>query len=204
MILSDDMFVAFGGWTGTSTPFQRFAAYGIAEAYLKQHLDTPLEPELISGTIPRNWTDRYYLHTHVIQLHEVNLQSYNCGSLEYHTGSFGRVLNSADGILHLARPICDIYDSIGVIYTAGLPTGAFENPLYMLGLVNLADLALKQIMDPAALEGGSGDPGVLSWADAGHSETRYQLHMTTFGSSAVSNMIERTFAPLRRKRAYHL
>jgi hypothetical protein len=57
-------------------------------------------------------------------------------------------------------------------YTAGLPSGTSFNPLMLQSLTTLAGILLRDMTDPDALEGGAGDPGIKSWSDMSHSETR--------------------------------
>ncbi len=76
---------------------------------------------------------------------------------------------------------------VRIIYTAGLPVGAASDPRLLLGLTTAADLALQQITDQCAAEGGPGDPGVQSYSSIGYTESRFPLHMTAFGPSARAN-----------------
>jgi len=48
--LNDNLFVSYGFFTGTSTQFQRYAAYAIAENLLEQELGTTIKPVTVTGS----------------------------------------------------------------------------------------------------------------------------------------------------------
>jgi hypothetical protein len=62
-------------------------------------------------------------------------------------------------------------------------------------------LALEQIVDPHAAEGGPGDPSLSNFSDTGYSATRQFLDMTAFGGSPKANYAARMLSPLKFKRA---
>src|ERR1035437_9329253 len=63
LIMNDDIFIRFGGETGTSLPGQRQAAYYIAEEAMSRHLQCLLNPLTVTeqvfptlgGTTELNW-----------------------------------------------------------------------------------------------------------------------------------------------------
>src|SRR3972149_6613329 len=50
-ILTDSVFLKYGGQTGTSTQGQRDAAYLLGEEQMTEHLSTFLVPTTITGTV---------------------------------------------------------------------------------------------------------------------------------------------------------
>ena len=50
VLLTDDVFLNYGGLTGSSTSFQRSAAYQIAEEWASLYLNTLLVPTTVTGS----------------------------------------------------------------------------------------------------------------------------------------------------------
>jgi hypothetical protein len=95
---------------------------------------------------------------------------------------------------------------VRIVYTAGLPTEAADDPRLLMGLVTVADLALEQIIDPAAAEGGAGDPGIKSFSSLSYSETRADgsFRSSAFGNSARANYAANMLRVFKYKRALKL
>lgn len=202
MILNDTLYTMLGGWTGTSTSAQRIIAYEIAEEYLTEHLETPLSPTQLSGTIVRSYEDNYHLSPY---LHSVDHIRFINECNEVITGT-ATIVNYEDGTIRIDSRYAHVPSrNFFISYTAGLPSGTIPNSnRYMLALSLYAGIILQELSAPWALEGGAGDPGVISWNDNGHSETRINLVRTTFGSSPIANRAAQLLRPLKRKRAYRL
>lgn len=92
-----------------------------------------------------------------------------------------------------------------IVYEAGIEAGRVaSNPSALMGLTVAADLALEQIVDPSASEGGPGDPSLTNFSDTGYSATRQFLVMTAFGGSPRANYAARMLNPIKYKRALRL
>lgn len=201
LVLTDELFKKFGGDTDLGKNAQRQAAYHIAEMYMTQHIGTFLTPTSVTGV----WDFAYYTPERILLSHDrlrsidaVTILSkkttYDCTIQEINGCAF--ITDATIGIIdvRLLQNICNCFSydpySIRIAYTAGLTTGtaAIDTRLH-LALTMAAKNTLWEILDPGALEGGPGDPGVQEYINMGYAEVRTKLKDTTFGPSATSNKI---------------
>lgn len=217
-ILNDDLFLAYGGQTGTTTPFQRQAAYMIAEQQAMAYLNTYLVPTTVTGSwrwadyqtsignivqLPVNFVKAV---TGVIILHDEScscepIEIVGCGTVI--DGSAGIVDISACGsVLKLSCGCCvngihSCPDRFRIGFTAGYGEGVIaNNAMAMMGLVTAADIALEQLSSCSA----EYDPQITSFSDSGYSESRGSLRMTIFGGSVKDNYIARMLDGLKFKK----
>jgi len=225
-ILTDDIFVAYGGLTGTTTVAQRQAAYSIAEGQAIQEIGTFLESTIVTGT--HSWPPMSqplqlpYTHVSVISsvvaIHDAGC---NCADDSVEIDGCAWLLDGDGGLVSLRECgntlkascsgcSCGHYGAgplqVRVVYTAGLPANAANDPRLLMGLATAAQLALEQMTDPAAAEGGAGDPGIKSFSSLSYSETRADSSFkeTAFGSSARANYAAKMLRPFKFKRALKL
>lgn len=225
-ILTDDIFVAYGGLTGTTTVVQRQAAYSIAEGQAIQEIGTFLESTIVTGT--HSWPPMSqplqlpYTHVSVISsvvaIHDAGC---NCADDSVEIDGCAWLLDGDGGLVSLRECgntlkascsgcSCGHYGAgplqVRVVYTAGLPANAANDPRLLMGLATAAQLALEQMTDPAAAEGGAGDPGIKSFSSLSYSETRADSSFkeTAFGSSARANYAAKMLRPFKFKRALKL
>ena len=223
-ILTDSIFVAYGGHTGTATAMQCQAAYSIAEAQAAQEIGTFVSPTTVTGTY--TWPpmmqplklehDRLVSVGGVTAIHEAGC---DCADDSVEIAGCAWILDADNGVVDLRacgntiKASCagcgcggemGMPKQVRIVYTAGLPAAAAADPRLLLGLTTAADLALEQIIDPSGAEGGPGDPGVQSFGAQGYSETRTNLKMTAFGSSARANYAARMLSHFKFKGALKL
>jgi len=225
-ILTDDIFVAYDGLTGTTTVAQRQAAYSIAEGQAIQEIGTFLESTIVTGT--HSWPPMSqplqlpYTHVSVISsvvaIHDAGC---NCADDSVEIDGCAWLLDGDGGLVSLRECgntlkascsgcSCGHYGAgplqVRVVYTAGLPANAANDPRLLMGLATAAQLALEQMTDPAAAEGGAGDPGIKSFSSLSYSETRADSSFkeTAFGSSARANYAAKMLRPFKFKRALKL
>ena len=213
IILTDAIFTAYGGETGTSSAAQRSAAYTIAEDDVTELIRGFLLPTIITGSV-------YYFNTdtdsrvvteyaHIRRILGVVWEDYDGDSTLQENTGYGFIRSDGYGVVDLFRASslcagCGSYSSpykVRLVYETGLPTGTMSNPNYLLGLTMVANLRLKEIVDKYALEGGPGDPGVQQWSSQGYAEIRTKLGRTPLGSSALANQAAKRFERLRVRRA---
>lgn len=225
-ILTDDIFVAYGGLTGTTTVAQRQAAYSIAEGQAIQEIGTFLESTIVTGT--HSWPPmsqplqlpytRVSVISSVVAIHDAGC---NCADDSVEIDGCAWLLDGDGGLVSLRECgntlkascsgcSCGHYGAgplqVRVVYTAGLPANAANDPRLLMGLATAAQLALEQMTDPAAAEGGAGDPGIKSFSSLSYSETRADSSFkeTAFGSSARANYAAKMLRPFKFKRALKL
>lgn len=222
-VLTDDLFIMFGGNPSTSNDFQRQAAYAMAEHQATLEIKTFLRPTIVTGTYSWPYDSRLMLkHTHLNRVISVTaVHDAGCDCADDATE-----LTGCAWVKHREAAIIDIREcgntiqascsgcscgrgGVGpfqarVVYEAGLPTETLQEPNLLMGLVTAAGLALEQMVDPHKAEGGPGDPGVQSYSSLGYSESRTPLKMTAFGASARANYAARMLKPYKFKRALRL
>lgn len=227
-ILTDDIFVAYGGATGTTTASQRLAAYSIAETQASHEVGTFLQPTTVTGTyswpimfgIPFNLPYTYLNSvTSVTSIHEAGC---NCADTSIELEGCAWILDYEGAIVDLRKCGNTLKAScsgcrcggIGysgayqarIVYNVGLPVSAASDPILLQALVIAAQIALEQMTDPQAAEGGAGDPGIQSFRSLTYSETRAEstYKLTAFGSSARANYAANMLKKYKYKKAFKL
>lgn len=191
-ILTDAIFLMYGGQTGSSTNAQRQAAFLIAEQKMTEHLSAFLVPTIITGTA--FWrgdslfeTEFGYLHN-VLLVSAEEIKQINPLQTRIVTGS-AMIRNAENGYLDLFFPCpYGLVYSNTVVYESGLATGTVSNPIMLSALVMAAQIHLNMWVQDLANE-STADIGVQSFSANGYSESRVKLGRTVFGNSAVAQQI---------------
>lgn len=139
IILTDNIFVAYGGETGTTNATQRAASYWLAEKQMTQYLSAFLLPTVYTGTY-------YYDANHapvrldfgyILQIYDVTFQAVNfwanCAVIDY-VGS-DAVRNAKYGLIDVAYAAtrCPCMTGwlppyrVRVSYLSGLTSGTLVN-----------------------------------------------------------------------------
>ena len=209
-ILTDTVYLNYGGSTGTSTAFQRNASYFIAEEWVSNNVGTPIASATITGT---------YFYPHVggvVQLDWMYLQSIveirfldGKGSNYY---TIAGVANYDAAIRNQERSIIDIFSIYGncqgcgaayapyqyqIVYTAGLPTGTSTAPNTLLALTEAAKMVINEIIGYG--NESVGGVGVEAFKNQDYFEKRTALTNTVFGSSAKAQWIVQLLRGVRRR-----
>jgi len=227
-ILTDDIFVAYGGATGTTTAAQREAAYDIAESQAAEEVGTFLQPTDVTGTY--SWPIIFgiplqlpytYLNSvaSVTSIHEAGC---DCADDSIELEGCAWIKDAPGGLVDLRecgntlKASCSGCRCGGVgwagayqariVYNAGLPASAASDSVILMALTVAARLALEQITDPEAAAGGAGDPGIKSFRSLTYSETRAESSYknTAFGSSAKANYAANLLKVYKYKRAFKM
>jgi len=215
VILTDDIFFKYRpALTITGTNDLRQAAYLTAEQQMMTALNTPLIPTSITGTffappgqdIVLDWERVHSIDNVTVLTDDGGCncdlgESSGCGFIRSGVGYIDVRRTAALAASQCSCGGMGVYQ-YRVAYTAGLPTGTAANDLNLhIALAMAAELDLKEMVDPGALEGGAGDPGVTQFGSKNYSETRVDLKVTPFGTSAVANHIFNRVRHLRTLRA---
>lgn len=223
-VLTEAIFIEYGGQTGTATTGQINNALQMAEQFAIQEIGTFLVPTVVSGTFAWPIHERINLpHRHVrtvssvTAIHEAGC---DCADDQVELSACAWIMDYQAGIVSLRE--CGNYiggsiacgctgDGYGeplqyqIVYEAGIQAGLVAaNASALMGLTVAADLALEQIIDPEGAEGGAGDPSLTNFSDTGYSASRQFLFMTAFGGSPKANYAARMLKPLSYKRALRL
>lgn len=212
IILTDSIFLEYGGKTGTFTPAQRQSSYLIAEMQASNYLGTFLLPINVTGTYPfmgkgRVATDYGYVQ----QLYNVSILSKEglCGSCSLEsTSSCGYIYEDTFGYVDVRRAMswCGIaWDGTPLIYPnlpyqfqisyqAGLPTGTANQPPVLEALTILAQIDLNE-KDPgnSGMNEGTGDIAIQEFRSLDYFEKRgaHSLVKTALGESAKAMRAKR-------------
>lgn len=215
IILTDALYTLYGGFTGSSIPAQRNAAYLLAEIQMTEHVGTFLLPTTVTGTYfyPELYTRLALEYGYLWSINGVTIFAHECPcEIEEFDGcgvilsdTYGAIVITEEEVLScggcgaISMPI-----TVEVSFTAGLPSGTSYQPNMLLALTMAASNNLKEITDPGALEAGAGDAGVESFSAVSYNETRKKLGRNIFGNSPVANKIGMLVEPIRHKRALKL
>lgn len=215
--LNDAIFLQYGGETGTSTASQRQAAYVMAEHAITRHIRTFLIPTIVTGTY---YVSPYPVYTYWNRVNRIISATFldydGTATLKDDATDIFFIRDDTYGVLDIIRDSACFYRTcnylginpyqIRIVYQAGLGVGVFSNPTYLMAGVMVADARLKEITDPFALEGGSGDPGIDVWSSQGYSERRVisSLGATALGNSPRMNTAARMLESLKVRKAMRL
>lgn len=213
IILTDTLYVQWGGHTGTSTAAQRQGAYLVAEKQMTSQLDTFLLPTIVTGTyswpLPGSHIPLGYCYVNrilsVTLLDQKNLTT--CDLQENVGGAFiwsdtygyidprriGSYCNCSNGVPYQLR----------VAFDVGLPSGTSYDPDVLIALAIAAEITLNEVIDPSANE-GVGDVGIQEFSNQQYNEKRIKLGRNAFGTSARAQKAAQLVNHLRRKRALSL
>ena len=216
IIMDDEMFINYGGETGTTTTFQRQAAYTIAEELVSRDLQTLLLPCVVTGT---------YIYTEFMvsplmldygYVNSVNLVRF----IDTEENIYYTVSGTANMSVSLRDPILGLVDlhwlysnysscsstefpyKVQVVYNAGLATGTANSPLFEQSLMLVAESSLNEIRGYG--NESSGDIGVKSFSNQQYRESRIDLLRTTLGSSAKMQMVHKLLSQWRKPRYMRL
>jgi len=203
-ILTDTIFVNYGGHTGTSVAAQRNAAYFIAEKMASEDMHTFLQLTTITGTYPRNWQGKYQFNYNFIwNINQVRFLDNEGNSLLTVVGNdyknYFDFMDDERGLICVIYPGSTVYtQKIEFVYQCGIPSGTAYSPDILLGLTTYADLVLNEILGYG--NEAPGDVGVQSYRNIGYSEARIALMRTNFGSSARAQFAYKQFLNYKKRK----
>lgn len=202
IILTDAIFILYGGHTGTSVAAQRQAAYLIAEREASEDLNTFLLPTIVSGTFVNPAWEIILEHGYINSIIETRFIDKEEKTYFTVTGIDNVYIGLQDdvrGIVGLSYWAYDpILYKIQFVYNAGLPSGTSFMPDVLLGLTTYADIILNEILGYG--NEAPGDVGVQDFRNMGYSESRIALIRTAFGTSARAQFVHKLFTKLRKHR----
>ena len=209
IILTDTIFAAYGGDTGTATVAQRTAAYLIGEIQMSSHIGTFLLPTIVTGTFP--WPGGQHLilpYGYINSIPNVTVlsqeSSCNCDLDESSGCAF--IWDDTYGYIDVRKVAgycacsCGPDYQVRVVMNAGLPTGSATQPDMLLALTLASEINLNRIVDATANE-GTGDIGIEEFSNLGYRERRIGMKRSAFGNSASANEIALMTNSYRKKRA---
>jgi len=203
VVLTDDLFLAYGGSTGTSTASQRNVAYQTAEYLVQEYLNTFLVPTTVTGTFALVKLPIVLDHSFVQSLGSVIIYSRDRNSSCTLTSetSCAYLRNAKLGIVDVnlsgncgcSRVSFDPYQ-VEISYQAYIPSGTVYNSPIMVALALAAQDELDEVTGESSTPGGV---GIIEWENQEYREKRLALRQTLFGSSSRAQRISRLLSPFR-------
>ena len=211
IILTEDIFQAYGGILGSTMPAMRQVAYSVAEEFVTDDIGTFLLPTIVTGTYYNSLTnpiilDYGYINS-VKEIRFLDTQERIYYSVSGTANVYVSLRDATYGIvdIHSAFANCQCVSSfnpypyqVQVVYEPGLSTGTANNPRVLLALVQAADMVLNQ-MEGFGNE-ADGLVGVDAFKNQDYFEKRHNLKNTVFGSSARAQFISNLLVRLRKHR----
>lgn len=209
-VLTDTVFLLYGGLTGTSSQAQRNVAYGLAEEQMTEYLNAFLMPTIVTGT--------YFYHTNhpialdygwIISVNRVTISSVDGGNscaVDTVTGCHAVRGDGKYGYIDIAyltncggcNSVVGFPYNVQVAYESGLQTGTSNQPAMLQALTLAAQVNLNEI-DVSLSNEGTADVGITQFTNQKYSEIRTKLGTTAFGNSAVTQRIARLVRKYRSK-----
>ena len=211
IILTDDIFQAYGGILGDTLPEARQASYRIAEMFVSEDIETLLLPTQLTGTYsysPVLTLDHAYVsRVHLLRFYDVEEDLY--WTISGTNNIYASLRNNGEyGIVDLHQVLGNCQGcwstqgllpyKIEAIYTAGLSSGQSFQSNVLLALTVASKIILNEIVGFG--NEAPGDVGVQRYSNQGYSESRVGLLRTRYGTSAQANFIHNLLSDFRRYR----
>lgn len=202
IVLTDAIFLQYGGQTGTSTLAQREAAFLLAEEQLVEHLNTFLVPTIVTGTYMWNGGNPFELdYGHLLSVNRVTVADINwANSCEVDTATgCAQIRNAQYGYIDVSYMLtCGSCENVvgyppynlQIVYESGFSPGTIASPSILAALTLAAQINLNE-MDISLSNEGVADIGIQSFSNQSYSESRVKLGRNAFGSSAMAQRVAR-------------
>ena len=208
-VLTDDIFIGYGGTTGTATALQRNAAYFAAEKWMYKAIGTFITETTVTGTYyyPQEGSSFTLDHTYISEVKEIRFLDTKGKNYYTITGT----ANYYVAIRNKERGILDVFSILGycracgwdgsyspyqfeIPYTAGLPTGTYTAPDFLMALTSAAQIALDEMTG----WGGESFQGITEFKNQEYMEKRLTPVMTAFGASPKAQFINSLISDIVR------
>jgi len=214
VILTDDIFVEYGGSLQNNTPSKRAAAYYIAERAASRDIGGLLTPTIVTGTY--SYREAFNSEGLILDWGYVNSVSV-IRFLDTEESVYYTISGTANVYASLRNPergIVDIHTIFGncncvsaanpypyqvqVVYNTGLSSGTAYAPNVLLALTTYADIIMNEIIGYG--NEAPGDVGIERFSNQDYREERYGMVHTTFGSSPRAMFASKLLTELRKHR----
>ncbi len=210
IILTDSIFLTYGGLSGTSTTAQRNVAYWLAEEQMTEYLNSFLLPTTVTGTyFWKNHNPIPLDYGNVIQVNQVVVSSRdwaNSCAIDTVTGCHAVRGDGKYGLVDVqylmncggCGAVVGSPYNIQISYQSGLVSGTSYTPSVLQALTLAAQINLNEI-DVSLSNESTADIGVEFFINQGYHEKRMKLGTTAFGNSATAQRIARLVRKYRTK-----
>lgn len=203
-ILTDSVFLLYGGQTGTSSAAMRQNAYLLAEEQLTEHLSSFLVPTVITGSI--TWKHNSLFDAEFGNIQRImNVSAQVIENLDplttrVYTGT-ALIRDAVHGYVDVVLPCSygSIYKST-MVYESGMSSGTVTSPTILSALTIAAQINLNE-WDTSLSNEGTADVGIQAFSNQSYSEQRKYLSRTVFGDSPMAQRVARMTKKYRTKPA---
>lgn len=208
IIMTDAIFLEYGGYTGSSTQAQRTASYLMAEETVSSDLNTFLLPTIVTGTFVYPFAGELLLdYAYVNEIYQTKFLDFDSNELLSVDGvdnSYVALRDPKYGLMDISYYIscCGYPYKIQVAYNTGFPSGTSYHSNILLALTTYAQIVLNEIIGFG--NETAGDTGVTEFRSQQYYEYRKFLLRTTFGTSAKAQFIHKLLGKYRRYRRVKL
>jgi len=197
-ILTDSVFLLYGGQTGTSSVAQRQAAYLLAEEQMTEEIHAFLLPTTVTGTYFWKGGNPVYLdYGWLLNVYSVSIESVDGLNSCQTTSVTGCYAIRGDGqygaidisyLLNCSGCGSWVYPpyNIKVAFQSGLSTGTSTQPAVLTALTIAAQINLNE-MDVSLSNETTGDAALEFVINQKYHEKRLRGVQTAFGNSALAN-----------------
>lgn len=212
-VLTDEIFLLYGGLTGTSSFAQRNVAYVMAEEQMEEYIDSFIIPTTITGTYFWGGGNPVELgHGNLIAVNAVSVNSrdwQNSCTVNTVTGCHAVRGDGKYGLVDVAYLVsCGGCTSVVgyppynvvVSFESGLQSGSTYQPSMLQALTLAAQVNLNEI-DVSLSNETIADAGIEFFINQSYHEKRVKGYNTAFGNSAVAQRIARLVRKYRTKPA---
>ena len=203
-ILTDSVFLSFGGQTGTSSAAMRQNAYLLAEEQMTEHLSSFLVPTIITGSIAWKHSSLFDAEFGNIQrIFNVSaeiVQNLDPLTARVYTGT-ALIRDNFHGYVDVILPYNygSIYKTT-MVYESGMSSGTVTSPTILGALTIAAQINLNE-WDLSLSNEGTADVGIQAFSNQSYSEQRKYLGRTVFGDSPMAQRVARMTKKYRTKPA---
>jgi hypothetical protein len=203
-VLTDEVFLLYGGQTGTSSAAMRQNAYLLAEEQMTEHLSSFLVPTTITGSV--TWKHNSLFDAEFGNIRRIfgvsaqSIQNVNPLSTKIYTGT-ALIRDSGYGYVDVVLP-CGYGSTYNVTmaYESGMSSGTVTSPT-MLGALTIAAQINLNEWDVSLSNEGTADVGIQAFNNQSYSEQRKYLGRTVFGDSPMAQRAARMTRKYRTKPA---
>lgn len=204
-ILNDNVFLTYGGVTGTASQAVRNVAYLLAEEQMTSHLGAFLKPTIATGTYFWTFNPLELDYGRVQRIIQVNTVSVDAAIQEtIVTGTSYLLRNAEYGYLdvypNVPYRMLTLPYQIQVVYESGFSTGTSTQPTLLIALTLAAQINLNEL-DPALANEGIAGIGIQQFSNQSYSEMRVKLGNTNFGTSPQAQRVAQLVRKYRSKPA---
>lgn len=209
IILTDDLFKAYGGNEANTTNEQRQACYWLAEQKATSDIGTLLTPAIVTGT--HSYSEKILLDygyvDYLTLLRFIDFEEDIYYTVSGTANIYVSLWDAKRGIIdigyalrncHCITPTRPYPYMVQAIYHCGLPSGTVYRPDVLLGLTTYAQIMLNEIVGWG--NEAPGDIGIEEYRNQQYSERRMGLLNTVYGSSPKANFAHKMMSRLRQYR----